>query len=189
MIHGLRAGGLWRDDRGTNLLDTGAWFYEVYETADAKFLAIGSLEPKFFAELVRLTGLQDVPAQFEPGSWPAMKERLAAVVKAKSRDEWCRLLEHSDACVAPVLGLGEAPRHPHNAHRSTFTEVAGVVQPAPAPRFSRTPGAIARPPPRAGQDTGGVLADWGFEQSEIDRLAAAGAIKAAPEPAARKGAI
>ena len=189
MIHGLRAGGLWRDERGTNLLDTGAWFYEVYETADAQFLAIGSLEPKFFAELVRLTGLEDVPAQFDPATWPAMKERLAAVIKTKSRDEWCRLLEHSDACVAPVLGLGEAPQHPHNAHRGTFIEVGGVVQPAPAPRFSRTPGAIGRPPPPAGQDTGGVLADWGFEQSEIDRLAATGAIKAAPEPAARKGAI
>ncbi|MDQ1428549.1 MAG: alpha-methylacyl-CoA racemase, partial [Acidimicrobiaceae bacterium] len=189
MIHGLRSGGLWRDERGTNLLDTGAWFYEVYETADAKFLAVGSLEPKFFAELVRLTGLEEVAAQFDPATWAAMKERLAAVIRTKSRDEWCRLLEHSDACVAPVLGLGEAPQHPHNAHRGTFTEVAGVVQPAPAPRFSRTPGAIGRPPPPAGQDTGGVLADWGFEQSEIDRLAADGAIKAAPEPAARKGAI
>jgi alpha-methylacyl-CoA racemase len=189
MIHGLRAGGLWRDERGTTLLDTGAWFYEVYETADAKFLAIGSLEPKFFAELVRLTALEGVPAQFDSATWPAMKERLAAIIKTKSRDEWCRLLEHSEACVAPVLGLGEAPQHPHNAYRGTFTEVAGVVQPAPAPRFSRTPGAIGRPPPPAGQDTCAVLADWGLEQSEIDRLAAAGAIKAAPDPAGRKGAI
>ncbi|HEX3541433.1 MAG TPA: CaiB/BaiF CoA-transferase family protein [Acidimicrobiales bacterium] len=178
MIHGLRGTGWWRDERGTNLLDTGAWFYEVYETADGGFVAVGALEPKFFAELVRITGLGDeLPAQYDTSTWPEMKGRLAEAFKTKTRDEWCALLEPTDACVAPVLGLGEAPTHPHNQARQTFTTIAGVVQPAPAPRLSRTPGEIRRPPPRAGQDTAEVLADWGFDQSQIDRLKAAGAIK------------
>jgi alpha-methylacyl-CoA racemase len=183
MIHGLRAAGFWRGERGTNLLDTGAWFYEVYETADGGYLAVGSLEPKFFAELIRLTGIGDGAApigfQYDPSNWPEMKVRMAELVKTKTRDQWCQLLEDSDACVAPVLGLGEAPHHPHNAARGTFVEFAGVVQPAPAPRFSRTPGAVERPPPHAGQHTAEVLADWGFEPAEIDRLIASGAIKAA----------
>jgi alpha-methylacyl-CoA racemase len=181
MIHGLRASGWWRDERGVNLLDSGAWFYEVYETADGGYLAVGALEPKFFAELVRLTGIdagEPLPFQYDPTTWPAMKARMAACVKTKTRAEWCAVLERSDACVAPVLGLGEAPGHPHNAERGTFCEVAGVVQPAPAPRFSRTPGEIVRPPPHAGQHTTEVLADWGFDRVEIDRLAANGAIRA-----------
>ncbi|MDQ1356439.1 MAG: alpha-methylacyl-CoA racemase [Acidimicrobiaceae bacterium] len=181
MIHGFRSAGLWRDERGTNLLDTGAWFYEVYETADGGYLAVGALEPRFCAELIRLSGVGsdgcgNVAHQADLASWPAMKERLAAVFLTRTRDEWCELLEDSDACVAPVLGLGEAPGHPHNAHRGTFTEVSGVVQPAPAPRFSRTPGTIDRPPPRAGQHTDEVLGDWGLEQSHIDELRATGAI-------------
>ena len=196
MIHGLRAVGLWRDERGVNLLDTGAWFYEVYETADGGYLSVGALEPKFFASLVQLTGLGegpegegpegerpagnaggDVPAQFDQARWPEMKDRLATLFKTRTRDQWCALLEHSDACIAPVLGLGEAPHHPHNAQRATFVEIAGVVQPAPAPRFSRTPGSIERPPPAAGQHSAEVLADWGFEQADIERLVAAGAIR------------
>lgn len=186
MIHGLRAAGLWRDERGTNLLDTGAWFYDVYETADGGYLSVGSLEPKFFAEMVRLTGLDnDGSTQFDPSTWPDMKQRLAAVFRTKTRDEWCLLLESTEACVAPVLGMGEAPAHPHNAARRTFVEVAGVVQPAPAPRFSRTPAAVERPPPHAGQHTNEVLVDWGFDQSEIDRLVAVGAISAAPEAPAQ----
>jgi alpha-methylacyl-CoA racemase len=201
MIHGLRAAGWWRDQRGTNLLDTGAWFYEVYQTADGEYLAVGALEPKFCAELIRLSGLGavengggaaagaagagaagagaagDVPSQFDQSTWPAMKERLAAVFRTKTRRDWCQLLEGTDACVAPVLSMAEAPHHPHNAERATFTEVAGVVQPAPAPRFSRTPGTIERPPPHPGQHTDEVLGDWGFGPSEIDELRAAGAIK------------
>jgi alpha-methylacyl-CoA racemase len=177
MIHGFRAAGLWRDDRGTNLLDTGAWFYEVYETADGGYLAVGALEPRFCAQLIRLTGVGDVPSQFDLSSWPAMKERLAAVFKTRTRAEWCVLLEGSDACVTPVLGMGEAPEDAHNQARGTFTSVAGVVQPAPAPRFSRTPGTIGRPPPHAGQHTDEVLGDWGFARSDIDALRAGGAIK------------
>ena len=179
MIYGLRASGAWQDERGTNVLDTGAWFYEVYETADGEYVSFGSLEPQFFSELTRLTGLAEeaLPQQMDRASWPAMKQRLAAIVKTKTRDEWCRLMEGTDACFAPVLGLGEAPSHRHNDLRGTFTEVAGVIQPAPAPRFSRTPGAITMPPPHAGQHTAEVLTDWGFSPADVAKLAETGAIK------------
>jgi alpha-methylacyl-CoA racemase len=184
MIYALGAIGAWSPERGTNLLDTGAWFYEVYETADGQQVSFGSLEPQFYDELLRLTGLMDdvdgedaLPHQMDRESWPAMKQRLAAVIKSKSRDEWCRLMDGTDVCFAPVLTAAEAPRHPHNAHRGTFTEVAGVVQPAPAPRFSRTPGEIGRPPPHAGQHTDEGLADWGFTAAEIAKLREVGAVK------------
>ena len=179
MIYGLRASGAWQDERGTNVLDTGAWFYEVYETADGEYVSFGSLEPQFFSELTRLTGLAEeaLPQQMDRASWPAMKQRLAAIVKTKTRDEWCRLMEGTDACFAPVLGLGEAPSHRHNDLRGTFTEVAGVIQPAPAPRFSRTPGAITMPPAHAGQHTAEALTDWGFSPADVAKLAETGAIK------------
>ena len=177
MVHGFLAAGLWEDRRGVNLLDTGAWFYDVYETADGRWVSVGSLEPQFFAELVARVGLgDDVPAQYDRSSWPAMRERLAAAFRTRTRDEWCELLEGTDVCFAPVLSLGEAPAHPHNAHRGTFTEVAGVVQPAPAPRFSRTPGAVARPPAHAGQHTDEALADWGIGGDEVASLRASGAV-------------
>jgi alpha-methylacyl-CoA racemase len=184
MMYTFRGLGMWNEERGTNILDTGAWFYEVYETADGKHVAFGSLEPQFYAELIRITGLADdvdgkgpLPPQMDRDTWPAMKERLAAVIRTKSRDEWCALMEGTDVCFAPVLGPAEAPGHPHNAHRSTFTEVAGVVQPAPAPRFSRTPGGIGMPPPHAGQHTAEALADWGFAAAEIAKLMETGAVK------------
>ena len=155
--------GVWEDARGTNLLDTGAHFYDVYETADGKYVSIGSIEPQFYAELLELTGLEgeELPWQHDRAQWPALKERLAAIFKPKTRDEWCEIMEGTDVCFAPVLSLTEAPEHPHNVHRGTFVEVAGIVQPAPAPRFSRTPGEVRRPPPHAGQHTDEVLADWG----------------------------
>ena len=178
MIHGLRASGVWRDERGVNLLDTGAWFYEVYETADGGHVTLGSLEPPFYAELLRRSGLgDDVPDQMDTGSWPAMKDRMAALVRTRTRDEWCARMEGSDVCFAPVLGPGEAAGHPHNAARGTFTTVAGVTQPAPAPRFSRTPGAIAGPPPQPGQHTDEALADWGLDPAAVDKLRSAGAIR------------
>jgi alpha-methylacyl-CoA racemase len=184
MIYALGSLGVWNPERGSNLLDTGAWFYEVYETADGQQVSFGSLEPQFYGELLRLTGLADdvdgqgpLPHQMDRESWPAMKQRLAAIVKSKSRDEWCLVMEGSDVCFAPVLGAAEAPGHPHNAQRGTFTEVAGVVQPAPAPRFSRTPGAIGRPPPHAGQHTDEALADWGFTAAEIAELRQVSAVK------------
>jgi alpha-methylacyl-CoA racemase len=179
-IHGLRSMGIWTDERGVNLLDTGAHFYDVYECSDGKYVSIGSIEPQFYSELLRLTGLdgEELPHQMDKSQWPAMKEKLAALIKTKSRDEWSEILESSpDVCFAPVLSMGEAPDHPHNRARETFVEVAGVMQPAPAPRFSRTPGAIRRPPPHAGQDTDEALADWGFSSDELTKLREAGAIK------------
>ena len=179
MFHGLSAMGFWSEERGTNLLDTGAHFYDVYETADAKFVSIGSIEPQFYAELLKLSGLdgEELPYQMDRSQWPALKERVAAVFRTKTRAEWCEIMEGSDVCFAPVLSLSEAPQHPHNQHRQTFTEVGGVVQPAPAPRFSRTPGAVARPSAHAGQHTDEALVDWGFTADEVAKLRQAGAVK------------
>ncbi len=177
-IHSLRAMGIWMDERGTNLLDTGAHFYDVYETADHRYVSVGSIEPQFYAELLRLSGLkgEELPGQMDRGQWPALKERVAEVFRTKTRDEWCALMEGTDVCFAPVLSMAEAPDHPHNRRRETFVEVAGVRQPAPAPRFARTPGAIDRPPPHVGQHTDDTLAEWGFTADERDKLRQAGAI-------------
>jgi alpha-methylacyl-CoA racemase len=181
MIHGMRYSGIWWE-RGTNLLDTGAWFYEVYQTSDGKYISFGSIEPQFFAEMVGLTGLADdgsgeVPNQHDAAGWPDMKERMAALVRTKTRDEWCRILEGSDACFAPVLNPDEAAEHPHNAGRATFVRPEGVLQPAPAPRFSRTPPEIAGPPARPGEHTDATLTEWGFGDDEVAKLRAAGAIR------------
>jgi alpha-methylacyl-CoA racemase len=171
-------------ERGTNLLDTGAWFYEVYETADGKYLSVGAIESKFCQELLRLTGLDrdvdgrgPVPRQMDRPSWPDMKERVAALIRTKTRDEWAAVMTGADACVAPVLDMTEAPAHLHNRRRGTFTDVAGTLQPAPAPRFSRTPGAIQGPPPHAGQHTAEGLAGWGFSATEIAKLKHVGAVR------------
>ncbi len=180
MVHGLRATGLWSDERGTNLLDSGAPFYEVYETADAKFVSVGSIEPQFYDELLRLTGLADDPAfaaQMNRAEWPVLKSRLAEVFRTRTRDEWCSIMEGTDVCFAPVLALPEAPEHPHLAERSTLVEVAGLTQPAPAPRFSRTPGSIQRPPPHPGQHSDEALVDWGFSAAEVVELRDIGAIR------------
>jgi alpha-methylacyl-CoA racemase len=179
-IHGLRAMGIWGDERGTNLLDSGAHFYEVYETADRKHISVGSIEPQFYAALVKQSGLEEdgeLPWQHDRTQWPAMKERLTAIFKTKTRDEWCKVMEGHDVCFAPVLSMAEAPDHPHNRHRDTFTEIAGVVQPSPAPRFSRTPGDIERPPSHPGEHTDEVLGEWGFSGDEVTKLREAGAVK------------
>jgi alpha-methylacyl-CoA racemase len=178
LFYGLRAAGAWRDERGTNALDGGAHYYEVYETRDGRHVAVGALEPRFYADLLRRIGLAEpgLPRQQDRREWPQMKERLRALFLQKTRDEWCALLEGSDACFAPVLSMAEAPDHPHNRERQTFAQVAGVVQPGPAPRFSRTASAIARPPPHPGQHTDEALADWGLSGSELERLRACGAI-------------
>ena len=142
-------------------------------------MSIGSIEPQFYAELLRLSGLADepeLPKQMDRSQWPAMKERLSAIFRTKTRDEWCQLMEHTDVCFAPVLSLTEAPAHPHNVARGTFVDVDGVMQPAPAPRFSRTPGAVQGPPARPGQHTDSALADWGFTTDEIVKLRDAGAV-------------
>ncbi len=179
MFHAFRAMGIWHDERGTNMLDTGAHYYDVYETSDGKYVSIGSIEPQFYAQLLELSGLgaeDDLPHQQDRERWPAMKDRLAAIFRTRTRDEWCEVMEHTDVCFAPVLGLGEAPEHPHNVERQTFVERHGVVQPAPAPRFSRTHADLQRPPAHAGQHTDEVLADFGFDQARIDELRSAGAI-------------
>jgi alpha-methylacyl-CoA racemase len=181
LFHGLRAGGRWTDARWANLLDGGAPFYGSYECADGRYVAVGALEPKFSAELL---DRMEVPVDddlrrrlYDPSAWPELRGRLAERFRTRTRDEWCALLEGTDACVAPVLSLGEAPGHPHSAARGTFTEVAGVVQPAPAPRFSATPSGIAGPAPQPGADTGDVLVEAGYSDAEIAALRAAGAVR------------
>ncbi|MBE3602804.1 CoA transferase [bacterium] len=177
-VYGMHAAGMWVDRRGENILDTGAHFYDVYETSDGEYVAIGSIEGKFYAELLRLTGLegQELPRQMDRTQWPALKKKLAEVFKTKSRAEWCKIMEGSEVCFAPVLNMAEAPKHPHNVHRGTFVEVEGVPQPAPAPRFSRTPSAIQRPPARPGEHTEEAMRDWGFSAAELEKLRGAGAI-------------
>jgi alpha-methylacyl-CoA racemase len=177
-IWGLRGLGVWTPDRGTNLLDTGAPFYEVYETADGGHVAVGALEPEFYAQLLEVMELDpaSLPAQMDRGSWPATKDRFAAVFRSRTRDEWVARAEGRDACLAPVHPMSEAPSDPHLAARSTFVEVAGVVQPGPAPRFTRTPPSVPSPPPWPGQGGMAALSDWGLEVSEIESLKEAGAI-------------
>jgi alpha-methylacyl-CoA racemase len=178
MTHSFRAMGIWNDERGTNMLDTCAHYYDVYETADGEYVSIGSIEPQFYAELLSRTGLdgEELPWQQDRAAWPAMKERLGEIFRSKTRDEWCELMEGSDVCFAPVLSIPEAIEHPHNVHRGTFVEVAGITQPGPAPRFSRTPGQIRRPPAHAGQHTDEVLTEAGFEADRLAKLREAGAI-------------
>ncbi|MCH2172231.1 CoA transferase [Myxococcota bacterium] len=171
-IYGLRAMGIWNDERGANLLDTGSHFYDVYETSDGLYVSIGSIEPQFYAELLARTGLEgeELPRQMDRQSWPEMKERFAKLFKTKTRAEWCELMEGSDVCFAPVLSMSEAADHPHMRERQTFVDVDGVVQPAPAPRFSRTPGSIDRPPSSPGEHSDEVLHDFGFAAEEVERL-------------------
>ncbi len=149
----------------------------MYRTADGEWVAIGPLEPEFYAELLRRAGLDDEePAdQYDPGRWPELRARLEAVFAAKTRDEWRGLLEGTDACFAPVLSLAEAPDHPHNRDRNTFVDIGGIVQPAPAPRFDRTPADIPAPPSAPG-DPAGTLARWGLEAEEIETLLRSGAV-------------
>ncbi len=177
-IYGLRASGIWSEHRGDNILDTGAHYYDVYETKDGQYVSIGSIEPKFYEELLTLSGLknEELPRQNDRAKWPAMKERVRALFKTKTRAEWCKIMEGSDVCFAPVLSMDEAPEHPHNRHRGTFVESGGVRQPGPAPRFSRTPSKIQRPPARPGEHTEEALSDWGFSASDLARLRECGAI-------------
>ncbi len=180
MFFSMAAGGAFKDRRGTNLLDTGAHFYDVYETKDGGHICIGSIEPQFYALLVEKSGVdpERFARQMDAGLWPDRKAELAAVFKQRSRDEWCAIMEGTDVCFAPVLSILEAPDHPHNQARGTFVQVDGVTQPAPAPRFSRTEPTIAgaaRPP---GADTAAVLADCGFTADEVAALRSVGAVSA-----------
>ncbi|MEU1039236.1 CaiB/BaiF CoA-transferase family protein [Streptomyces sp. NPDC005551] len=161
MIHGMLAAGRWQDRRGANLLDGGAPFYGTYETADGRYMAVGALEERFYDEFVELLGIAaDVPARTDPARWEDLRAAVAARFRTRTRDEWTALFEGSDACVAPVLSLREAPAHPHLAARGTFTDHGGITQPAPAPRFSATPTSVRRGPARPGADTAEVARDW-----------------------------
>ena len=178
MIYGFKATGFWRDEREVNMLDGGAPFYDTYETKDGKYVAVGSIEPQFYAELRERAGLKDAiwDRQNDREIWPELKQKIAAVFKTKTRDEWSKIMENTDVCFGPVLSMEEAPKHPHNRARQTFIEVDGVIQPNVAPRFSRTPSEVQGPPPRIGQHTTEALRDWGLSASQIEALARAGAI-------------
>ncbi|MHB8440001.1 MAG: CaiB/BaiF CoA transferase family protein [Acidimicrobiales bacterium] len=170
--------GWWLEERGVNILDTGAHFYEVYETSDEKWFSVGAIEPQFYAELLKVLGLEgaDLPHQQDREQWPAMKKRFAEIFRTRTRDEWAELFAGTDACGAPVLSPWEAHLHPHNVERSTFIDIDGIVQPAPAPRFDRTPSEVRKAPSPAGADTDEALAAWGVEPARIEKLRAAGAL-------------
>jgi len=177
MVWGFRAAGRWSDERGTNFLDTGAHFYDTYETADGQYIALGSIERQFYAEFRRLAGLDKDPAfdpQMDATQWPALKEKLTALFRTKTRAEWCALLEGTDVCFAPVLSMSEAPAHPHNAARKAFVTVDDVIQPAPAPRYSASHTATPQPPGLPGADTVAILKELGYDADRISALAEKG---------------
>jgi alpha-methylacyl-CoA racemase len=183
MFWSFRASGMFDENRrGTNLLDTGAHFYDVYECSDGNYISIGSIEPQFYAELRRLTGLADdeqFDKQMDQTQWGPLKERLTELFLTKTRTEWCELMEHTDVCFAPVLTMSEAAQHPHNVERETFIELGGVTQPAPAPRFSRTEASVDVLPAWPGQHTRDVFAEWGVAGDRLSELIENGAIKQA----------
>jgi alpha-methylacyl-CoA racemase len=174
MFSGFLAAGAWSEERGANILDTGAPWYDVYETSDGKYVAIGAIEDKFFAELMFRLGLQGAPQQHDSSRWPEMRELFRKTFKTRTRDQWCRAFEGSDACFAPVLGWSEAREHPHARERHAFIDVSGVKQPAPAPRFSRTAAPVPHAPPERGQGGRAALADWGFDAAQVKRLESLG---------------
>ena len=178
MFHGMRAQGMWGDERGKNLLDGGAHFYDVYECSDGKWISLGPIEPQFYAELREKAGLDDAAfdGQFDMSAWPELKQKLAAVIATRSREQWCELLEGTDVCFAPVLNFAEAPAHPHNQARQTFVEIDGVTQPAPAPRFERSAPDMPAAPAKVGEHGDAVLRDAGFAADEIERLRSDGVI-------------
>ncbi len=178
MTFAFRQLGLWTEGRGVNVLDTGAPFYEVYDTSDGKWFSVGAIEPQFYAALVKVLGLEgeELPAQNDRAQWPAMKERFAAIFRTRTRDEWTEAFAGQDACGAPVLSPWEAHTDPHNAHRQTFVEVDGIVQPGPVPRFSRTPAAVHKPASVAGADADEALQAWGIDEGRIAALRQSGAV-------------
>lgn len=189
-LYGLRSQGFWSDERGTNLLDGGAHFYDTYECSDGRFVSVGSIEKKFYTLLLSLAGLQGVPAlapraqMGRHSNWPAQKALVAAAFRTKTRDEWCGIMEHSDVCFAPVLTMGEAPQHPHAKARGAFVEVSGVVQPAPCPRFEVSGSAPVEAPRRVGADTAAVLRELGVSSSDTQAVLQMGNTKAS-EPLIR----
>jgi alpha-methylacyl-CoA racemase len=173
MFAGFLKAGSWSEARGENILDTGAPWYNVYETKDGRHVSIGSIETRFYEELLQKLGVPDL-GQHDRKRWPQMHELFAKTFKTKSRDEWCQVFEGSDACFAPVLSWSEARGDPHNASRKSFVNVSGVEQPAPAPRFSRTPGEVRRAPPERGEGGAQALQEWGFSKTELNALRSRG---------------
>ncbi len=178
MFFSMASGGAYTDKRGTNLLDGGAHFYDTYETSDGKYISLGSIEPQFYAELISKAGLnaEEFSSQMNTDKWGSYKERLKTIFKTKTRDEWCDIMEGTDVCFAPVLSIFEAPQHPHNLARQTFIDLDGLIQPAPAPRFSRTEGAVNNSARIPGEDTQSILEANGFSIEEIDELRTSGII-------------
>ena len=179
MFYGFKAGGAWSDaGRRTNLLDGGAHFYDTYQCSCGRWISIGSIEPQFYALLLEKTGINDpeFQAQMERGKWDGLREKLATVIATKTQDEWCSIMDATDVCFAPILNMDEAPKHPHNVARQTFLELDGVTQPAPAPRFSATPGQVQGPPPSIGAHNESALKDWGFSADEVAALQSSGAL-------------
>ncbi|MEE9557576.1 MAG: CaiB/BaiF CoA-transferase family protein [Candidatus Adiutricales bacterium] len=178
MFYGTRAAGAWHDQRGKNLLDSGSHFYNSYETLDGKWISVGSIEPQFYALLLEKSGVSDpeFKSQMDQSKWPRFKDKMTEIFKSRTRDEWCRIMEGTDVCFAPVLTMDEALLNEHNLARKTFVEVDGVPQPAPAPRFNRTRPEVQMPPPVPGKDSESVLAGWGFSPEEINNLKTAEAI-------------
>jgi alpha-methylacyl-CoA racemase len=178
MFYGFKAAGGWKEERRSNLLDGGAHFYDTYQCSDGKWVSIGSIEPQFYALLLEKTGINDpeFQRQMDRGAWDGLREKLAHVIAQKTQAEWDEIMGGTDVCFGPVLDLDEAPKHPHNVARETFVEVAGVIQPAPAPRFSATPGKIQGPPPSIGAHDQEALSEWGFSAGDIDALKTVGAL-------------
>ena len=178
MVHGMWSEGIWREERGTNMLDSGAPWYDVYETSDGKWVSIGSIEARFYADLLGRLALtnEKLPAQHDRDGWPILKARFTAIFKSRTRDEWDKVFDGSDACYAPVLSISEVAAHPHNAQRNAFVTREGVQQPAPAPRFSRTAPELGTAPREAGADTTAVLTAAGYSAAEIKALEKAGAV-------------
>ena len=178
MFYSMRASGIWSDKRYDNMLDGGAPFYDTYETSDGKYVGLGSIEPQFYALLREKAGLTDAEFdhQHDKSKWPSLKAKLAAVIKTKTRDEWDALMLGTDVCYAPILSLDEAPHHAHNKSRDTFLTIDGVVQPAPAPRFSRTVSKVAGGIPAGGEHNEAALKDWGFSADEVASLQKSGAL-------------
>jgi alpha-methylacyl-CoA racemase len=178
IFYGRMAAGLWHDKRGVNILDGGAPWYNVYETADGKYVAVGAIEGRFYAKLMQRLGLDtpSLPDQYDRTRWPEVRANLARIFQKKTRDEWCEALAGHDVCIAPVLSIAEAPSHPHNRARGAFFECDGVIQPGPAPRFSRTSGRVERGAPRRGEGGAAAFADWGFSPEQIAQFRQSGAV-------------
>ncbi len=187
MIYGFHAAEYWKDTRQVNSIDGGSHYYNVYQCKDDEWIALGASEPQFYANLLRNLGLDgpDFHPQRDRSKWPGLKIRFADTIRTKTRAEWLEIMEGTNSCVTPVLSLTDAPRHPHNVERSTFVELDGVVQPAPMPRFSETPGAIQNPPVAIGSDNVSGLVEWGFDLAEIDLFARDGVLQSGEDSAKR----